>query len=47
MNYMSIIFIEGSGMMILGLSMVYGLSGLINEAFEFGCFYLVRLRDLD
>ena len=47
MNYMSIIFIEGSGMMILGLSVVYGLSGLINEAFEFGCFYLVRFRDFD
>jgi hypothetical protein len=47
MNYMSIIFIEGLGMMILGLSVVYRLSGLINEAFEFGCFYLVRLRDLD
>ena len=47
MNYMSIIFIEGSGTMSLGLSVVYGLSGLINEAFECGCFYLVRFRDLD
>ena len=34
-------------MMILELSVVKGLSGLINEAFECGCFYLVRFRDLD
>jgi hypothetical protein len=38
---------EGSGMMGLGFSEVKGLSGLIDEAYEFGCYDLVRLRDFD
>ncbi len=38
---------EGLGMMGLGFSEVKGLSGLIGEAFEFGCYDLVRLRYFD
>jgi hypothetical protein len=34
-------------MMGLGFSEVKGLSGLIDEAFEFGCYDLVRLRYFD
>jgi hypothetical protein len=38
---------EGLGMMGLGFSEVEGSSGLIDEAFEFGCYDLVRLRYFD
>ncbi len=34
-------------MMGLGFSEVKGLSGLIDEAFEFGCYDLVRHRYFD
>ena len=34
-------------MMGLGFSEVKGLSGLIDEAYKFGCYDLVRLRDFD
>ncbi len=38
---------EGSGMMGLGFSEVKGLSGLFHEAYEFGCYDLVRLWDFN
>jgi hypothetical protein len=38
---------EGSGMMGLGFSEVKELSGLIDEAFEFRCYDLVRRRYFD
>ncbi len=38
---------EGLGMMGLGFSEVKGLSGLIDEAFKYGCYDLVRLRYFD
>ncbi len=38
---------EGSDVMGLGNSEVKGLSGLIDEAYKFRCYDLVRLRDFD
>ena len=38
---------EGSGMMGLEFSEVKGLCGLFHEAYEFGCYDLVRLWDFD
>jgi hypothetical protein len=38
---------EGSGMMGLGNSEVKGLSGLIDEAYKFGCYDLARPRDFN